>query len=434
MGSDDSSRANFKAKINLKRLTDVVTVNSKKTFLYFLHFIFWCFIAIFIGVVMGLVGTGFVYCIHIGTDLRITHPWILFGLPLGGILIVWLYRITKNHDDRGTNTILASLRSEAEIPAKMAPLIFVSTVITHFFGGSAGREGAALQLGGSIGNLMGKGFRLREDQKRILILAGMSAAFSAIFRTPVAAVIFAMEVSYIGIMRYAALVPCTLASLSASYIAEKLGLSLTHYSVVEIPSITPLTALQTLLLGILCAILSIIFCSFLHRMEHWMEKLFPNPYLRIAIAGAAVILLGLLFKSSDYFGVGENVIHDAIAGNAIPYAFLAKMLFTAVTLGGGFKGGEIVPSFFIGATFGCMLGSLIGLSPSLCAAMGMIAMFCGVTNCPLASLFIAVELFGMECIPFALLVIAVSYLLSGYHGLYKEQKFLYSKYSDEQIK
>ncbi len=400
---------------------------------YLLFFIRWCFIALITGIVIGSIGAAFVYCIRFGTVFREKHPWVLLGLPLGGLLIVWLYRVTKNHDDRGTNTVLSSLRSENEIPAKMAPLIFISTVITHFFGGSAGREGAALQLGGSIGNILGRCFHLREDEKRILILAGMSAAFSAIFRTPIAAVIFAMEVSCIGMMRYAALVPCTIASLSASYIAEKLGLTLTHYSVTDIPKLSPITGLQTLLLAVLCAVLSIVFCKLLHRTEKWLEKWFVNPYLRIVIAGSLVLLLGLIFQSIDYFGLGETSIHNAIAGKTIWYAFLAKMLFTAITIGGGFKGGEIVPTFFIGATFGCLMGSLIGLSPSLCAALGMIAMFCGVTNCPLASLFIAVELFGVECIPYCMLVVAVSYLTSGYHGLYKEQKFFYSKYSDKKI-
>ncbi len=410
----------------------IVMEKCRKLPHYFLFFIRWCFISLITGILIGSVGAAFVYCIRYGTEFREHYPWILLGLPLGGLLIVWIYRVTKNHDDRGTNTVLSSLRSENEIPAKMAPLIFISTVITHFFGGSAGREGAALQLGGSIGNILGRLFHLHEDEKRILILAGMSAAFSAIFRTPIAAVVFAMEVGCIGKMRYAALVPCTVASLSASYIAEKLGLALTHYAVADIPEFSPITGLQTLLLAVLCAILSIVFCKLMHRMEEWLEKWFVNPYLRILIAAAFVLMLGLLFQSYDYFGVGEEIIHNAIAGKTIWYAFLAKMLFTSVTIGGGFKGGEIVPSFFIGATFGCLVGSLIGLSPSLCAAMGMIAMFCGVTNCPLASLFIAVELFGEECIAYCMLIVAVSYLVSGYHGLYKEQKFFYSKYSDEE--
>lgn len=397
-------------------------------------FLRWGLFSILLGIVVGLVGVGFVYTIHAVTDIRIAFPWIILGLPVGGLLIVFLYRITRNHDDRGTNTVIASLRSEANIPAKMAPLIFVSAAITHLFGGSAGREGAALQIGGSIANIFARMIRLNEEEKRVLILAGMSAAFSAIFRTPIAAVVFAMEVGYIGVMRYSALLPCTIASVTASCVAQLFGIGLTKYSVLQIPAVTPLTILQTIVLGILCAVLSIVFCILLHSMEEWIEHRIRNPYLRIALAGIVIILLGLVFRSYDYFGVGEHMIHNAIAGETVWYAFLAKMLFTAVTLGGGFKGGEIVPTFFIGATFGCMMGSILGLSPSLCAALGMVALFCGVTNCPLASLLIAAELFGMECLPFSLIVIAVSYLLSGYQGLYKEQQFLYSKCKDEKIK
>ena len=417
-------------KILLKEQTSEFLQLPKALF----SFLRWSFLSIVLGIIVGLVGVAFVFTIHTVTDLRNENPWILLGLPFGGMLIVFLYRITRNHDDRGTNTVIASLRSESTIPTKMAPLIFISTAITHLFGGSAGREGAALQIGGSIAHLFGKAFRLNEADMRILILAGMSAAFSAIFRTPIAAVVFAMEVGFIGVMRYSALLPCTIASVTASFFAEKCGLGLTQYSVLNIPQITPVSILQTLMLGILCAVVSIVFCILLHAAEELMEHYIKNPYLRIAAAGITILLLGVLFQSYDYFGVGEQVIHNAIAGETVWFAFLAKMLFTAITLGGGFKGGEIVPTFFIGATFGCLMGSMLGLSPSLCAALGMVALFCGVTNCPLASLLIAAELFGMQCLPFALIVIAVSYLLSGYQGLYKEQRFLYSKYKDEKIK
>lgn len=393
----------------------------------------WVVFGSLLGVIMGAVGAAFVHGIHAGTAFREAHPWVLLTLPLGGLLIVWLYRITRNHNDKGTNMVIASIRSEAELPVQMAPLIFISTIITHFCGGSAGREGAALQLGGSIGNLLGRSFKLRERDKRILILAGMSAAFSAIFRTPIAAAIFAMEVGCIGAMHYAALVPCAVSALTASYTAEKLGLPLAHYTVAEIPELTAVPALKIVLLGILCAAVSILFCTIMHKTEHLLEHRFPNPYLRILAAALLLLMLGLVFRTADFFGIGENTIHAAIAGETVWYAFLVKMLFTAVTIGGGFKGGEIVPTFFIGSTFGCLFGQIAGLSPSLCAALGMVAMFCGVTNCPVATLFISAELFGMECVPFCLLVIAVSYLLSGYYGLYSEQKFMYSKFADAPV-
>ncbi len=394
----------------------------------------WIMFAVILGCTLGLIGTLFVRLIELGTEMRHAHPWILLTLPLGGVLIVWLYHVTRNHHDKGTNMVISSLRAEAELPVQMAPLIFLSTIITHTCGGSAGREGAALQLGGSIGNLFGKIFRIRKRDRQLLILSGMSAAFSAIFRTPAAAVIFAMEVSCIGEMRYAALVPCVISSLTAAYVTGALGFAPAHYDVLDIPALTAITGGKVLLLGMLCAGLSVLFCSTLHHTEHLFHRKFRNRYLRIITASLLLLVLGALVRSTEFFGIGEESISSAIAGETVWYAFLLKIVFTAVTLAGGFKGGEIVPSFFIGATFGCLFGQLIGLSPSLCAACAMVAVFCGVTNCPLASLFIAAELFGMECLPFCLLVIAVSYMLSGYHGLYKEQRFTYSKFTDKHIR
>ncbi len=378
---------------------------------------------------MGIIGAAFVYSIQWATAFRTAHPWVLLTLPAGGLLIVWLYRITHDQHDRGTNMVLASLRSEGELPVQMAPLIFVSTVITHFCGGSAGREGAALQLGGSVGSQFGRLLRFNERDRRVMILCGMAAAFSAIFRTPVAASIFAMEVVCVGEMHYAALVPCTAASLSASWTAGKLGLPLAKYTVVEIPTFQLIPAAKILLLGVLCAAVSVLFCIMLHQCERLMSRFLPNPYLRILAASGILWVLILVVRNQDYLGIGADVITNAVQGKVVWYAFLAKMFFTAVTLGGGYKGGEIVPSFFIGAAFGCLFGHIAGLSPSLCAAAGMTALFCGVTNCPLASLIIAAELFGMEGIPYYLLAIAVSYLLSGYYGLYGEQSFLSSKFT-----
>ena len=393
----------------------------------------WVLIALILGTVLGFVGTLFVWCISIGTEYRAAHQWCYLLLPVGGCAIVFLYWITKDKHDKGTNMVIASLRSEAQLPVQMAPLIFVTTIITHFVGGSAGREGAALQLGGGLGAMFGQLLHLRDKDKRTLIISGMSAAFSAIFRTPVAASIFAMEVGCVGTMQYSALVPTVIASLTASYVAGKLGLPLAHYDVLNIPEFTPVTALKVILLGMCCALISIVFCVILHRTEHTMRHRVKNPYLRILLASGILMLLGFILHTEDYFGIGGNIIGSAMKGEAHWYAFLLKMLFTAVTLGGGFKGGEIVPSFFIGATFGCCFGYAAGLSPSLCAAVGMIALFCGVTNCPLASLFISAELFGLDCVPYCLLVIAVSYLLSGYYGLYRTQRFYYSKFANEQI-
>lgn len=389
----------------------------------------WILFSVITGGIVGLIGVAFVYAIQWVTLFRSDHPWILLSLPLGGLLIVWLYQITRDQNDRGTNMVLASLRSEAELPVQMAPLIFISTIVTHLCGGSAGREGAALQLGGSIGSVLSRLFRLNERDKRVLILCGMAAAFSAIFRTPIAAPVFAMEVVCVGAMHYAALVPCAISSLMASWISGRLGIPLAKFLVEDVPPFQVVPALKVLLLGVLCAALSILFCILLHQTEKQLQKRIPNSYLRILAASGVLWLLILLVRNQDYLGIGTDVIGRAVGGEAVWYAFLVKMIFTSVTLGGGFKGGEIVPSFFIGATFGCLFGHVLDISPSFCAAIGMVGLFCGVTNCPLASLMIAVELFGIAGAPYYLLAIAVSYLLSGYYGLYGEQTFLSSKFT-----
>ena len=365
--------------------------------------------------------------------MREKNPWLLFFLPIGGLLIVGSYRLLHDEKDTGTNLVLSAIHSGDNLPLRMAPLIFISTLITHLLGGSAGREGAALQLGGSIGNGLGKLFRFDEKDKHVMIMCGMSAAFSALFGTPVAAAIFSMEVVSVGIMHYAALVPCVISSLVAFGIAQLFGISAESFHISHVPAFGIMPAVKVSVLAILCAVVSILFCVILHQSEHIYKKLFKNAYARVFCGGCILIVLTLLVGDQTYNGAGMNIIEQCINGTVRPEAFLLKMIFTAVTLGAGYKGGEIVPSFFTGAAFGCLFGTLIGFSPSLCAAVGMIAVFCGVTNCPITSLLIGFELFGYEGVPYFLLAIAFSYMLSGYYGLYSSQKIIYSKYKTNYI-
>ncbi len=390
-------------------------------------------LAILSGVVIGGVGILFVKALGSANNFRSEYPQLILGLPIAGLAIVFLYQICNYQNDRGTNLVLSTLHAKTHIPFRMAPLIFISTIVTHLFGGSAGREGAALQLGGSIGERIGQLFRLDEDEKRMLVMCGMSAAFSAIFGTPLAAVIFAMEVGSVGIMHYSAFVPCMFASLVASSFATVMGVHAEKFTIFEPVSFTAIPALQIVLLGILCAVLSILFCKILHTTGHMLRKYLPNPYLRILTASFAIIGLTILLQTSAYSGAGVNLIEEAFAGTSPDMAFFWKMIFTAITLGAGFKGGEIVPSFSIGATFGCLFGSVVGLSPSLCAAVAMVSVFCGVTNCPITSLLIGFELFGFDAMKFLLIGVAISYMLSGYTGLYSEQTIIYSKFKTNYI-
>ena len=393
----------------------------------FAHFVMWSCGGICIGFVIGLVGIAFHLALEWATEFRTAHPMLLWLLPFGGLAIVLAYRLAGQEKDRGTNFILVAVRANEAVTLRTAPLIFFSTVVTHLLGGSAGREGAALQLGGSIASSFGRIFQLNEREGRIMTMCGMAGAFSAIFGTPLAATIFTLEVVDVGSMQYAALLPCLVSALLGVFISGKMGLAPEAFVLQAEAAPTPDNLVRVIILGALLAALSIFFCELLHVTPKLYRKFFPNIYLRGAAGGVLIIALTRLLGTTDYNGAGAAVIEAAIDGEAVPYAFLLKMLFTALTLGAGFKGGEIVPIFFTGATFGCVAAPLLGLPPQLGAALGMVALFCGCTNSPLASICLAIEVFGGQCVSLFALACAVSYMLSSYFSLYREQHFLHSK-------
>lgn len=409
-------------------------------------FLKWLLFAAIIGLVVGCVGAGFSYALAGVTSLRTAHPWLIGLLPLGGVAIVLLYRACHMEKDRGTNFVLVAVRENEALPLRTAPLVFLSTVITHLVGGSSGREGAILQIGGSISSSIGRWMRLDDKDSRVITMCGMAAGFAALFGTPLTAAMFAMEVVSVGVLYYAAIVPCVLSAIIGVWVAQLFGVAPTAFHLTGIPDLSPLVLLQVIVMGVLFALLSILFCRIMHAAPKLYDKFLPRPVLRAAVGGGLVIALTLLVwlwnpGTFDYNGAGANIIHAAVEGSARPEAFLLKMLFTAITLGAGFKGGEIVPVFFTGATFGCTVAPLLGLDPSFGAGLGMVSVFCGVTNCPLTSLLLALELFagdslgmfsGQSLCLFAV-SIAVSYMLSGYYGLYSEQKILYSKFRPEFI-
>lgn len=401
---------------------------AKRIFANLKTFLKWVCIAVITGVIVGLFSIMFSMCLTWVTDFRDSHSYIVFLLPLAGCFIVFLYKIFNYSNNKGTNLVLSTIHADGRLEFKMAPLIFISTVITHLFGGSAGREGAALQLGGSIGSKIADVLGLDEQDQHVVIMCGMSTAFSALFGTPMAASIFAMEVVSVGVMYYAALVPCVFSALIASNFAADMGINPESFKIKYIPDMTLENSVKIIIIALACAALSVLFCMMLHGVGDLYRKYLKNPYVRIIVAGAAIALIMLLLGTDDYMGAGIPVIERAIAGEVNPFAFLLKMILTALTLEAGFKGGEIVPSFFIGATFGCIAGHILGISPSLCAAVGMIALFCGVTNCPITSLLISFELFGYRGVRYFMVAIAVSYLMSGYYGLYHDQTIVYSKY------
>ena len=400
----------------------------------FLHFMSWMCAGLAIGGVVGLVGIAFHILLEWAAEFRMEHPMILWLLPLGGLAIVLAYRLAGMEKDRGTNFILVAVRSNEPVTIKTAPLIFFSTTLTHLLGGSAGREGAALQLGGSIASSVAQTWELNEKESRIMTMCGMAAGFSALFGTPLTSVVFAMEVITVGVMHYSAIVPCTVAALVASSISQSMGIAPTSFAVSHIPEIISMeTGIGVVVLGIASALVSILFCIVMEHTGHAYKKHIANPMLRVFAGGCIVIGLTYLVGCRDYNGAGMDIIINALNGDAKAEAFLLKILFTALTLGAGYKGGEIVPSFFIGATFGCVAGPLLGLPPTFAASLCMAAVFCGVTNCPLASIILCIELFGFKGTGYYALCCGISYMLSGYYGLYSEQKIMYSKVQPEFI-
>lgn len=413
-----------------------IFINRENVLYQYFIFIKWLVLSAVLGSVIGAVGALF----HIGldyvTEYRTENPYMIFLLPFGGLLIVLLYKACGMDHDKGTNGIIMGARSEDTVSVKNAPLIVMATLITHLLGGSAGREGAALQLGGSLAAPLSKPLKLSNKRDySMLIMCGMSAGFAALFGTPAAAAVFAIEVTVVGITHYSAIVPCLLSALMAAMVSDRFGVRPTAFLVRYIPdfdSDSYFFIMRTVILGIACALVSIIFCKVMSGIGGAYKKNIKNPYLRIFIGGLLVAVISwiiyLITGKFDYNGAGTDVIARAFIGQSRPEAFIIKILLTALTLGAGFKGGEIVPSLYIGSTFGCFFGSLIGFSHSFGAALGLAAVFCGVTNSPFASLVLSVELFGAEGLPYYALIIGISYMLSDYTGLYSAQKFYDNKF------
>lgn len=354
---------------------------------------------------------------------------------MAGLVIVLLYKNFQNTDDLGTNLIISSIRTNNDIPFRMAPMIFISTALTQLFGGSAGREGAAIQLGGCLANKLGQIFHLNDNDRHIIIMCGMSAGFSALFGTPMAAAIFSLEVISVGIMHYSALVPCVISSFTAHFIALYFKIPAEHFPVSGIPAATMINLGKMILFGAIVGVISILFCVGLHYAEVFYKKFLDNAYYRIAAGGLIIVGLSAALQTEQYLGSGVSILALIFEeGKTVGIeAFFLKIIFTTLTIAAGFKGGEIVPSFCIGGAFGCVAASVLNLPIPLVAACGMVGLFCGVTNCPITSLLISFELFGFEGMPYYLITIAVSYMLSGYYGLYQSQKIMYSKYHTQYV-
>ena len=355
----------------------------------------WIILSLITGTAVGFISSAF----HIGlekcADIRKEQPYIILLLPVAGLLIVSIYKLLKLTHDKGTNMVLIAVRDGSGMTWKNTLSIFTGSILTHLTGGSAGREGAALQIGGSVGSQLGIWFKLNEQDHRLITMCGMSAGFSALFGTPAAAAFFSMEVISVGIMHYSAIIPCSAAALIGFKISSYFGVSPSVMNV-KIDSLNWEIYLKASFIAILCGLLSIVFCFVLKNSARIYRYFIRNPYLRIFIGGLLVVVLTFICGTYDYNGAGSEVIAQAFETRAPFQQFILKLLFTALTLGAGFKGGEILPVFFVGSTFGSFIAPLLGLDCSLGAAIGLSCLFCGVTNCPVTALFLCIELFGVN--------------------------------------
>ena len=386
----------------------------------------WIILATVIGTVVGAVSGLFGRAIHWSDETLVENPYLILGLPFIGLFIVLMYKLDKNNS--GVDIVMQSVKSTKQVPKILAPLIIVATFLSHLFGASVGKEGAALQLGGSISNAIGRVYKLKENSKRVAVMSGMSAAISALFGAPVGAALFPIAIMNVGTYQFAALIPCLIAAIIASQISIFMGNSPEQFLVEVIPEVGAVSIIQVIVLALICGVVSAIFCKCLHGTSKVMKNTFKNPYLRIFVGGAVIVVITLIIGNFNYSGGGGPLLEKAFEEPSAFYEFAIKILLTCLAVGCGFRGGEIMPSLFIGATLGSALSVLLGLPVGLAAGCGLTAVFCGVTNAPLTAIFFAVEFMGADGIIFYALSAIISYFISGYYGLYKEQTFEFSKY------
>ncbi|MBR6533907.1 MAG: chloride channel protein [Clostridia bacterium] len=388
-------------------------------------------VCVLLGITGGIIGAGFSFSVSFATSLRISHGWLICLLPVASLSIVFIYK-KLSISGMGTNQVLESADGKNTLSSKLPLGIFVTATISHLLGASVGREGAALQIGGGTATFLATKFRLSDAQRQILVRAGMSAVFSAVFGTPIAAFLFALEIVCVGKIHIKSVLPCAISAVFGFITALFFGAHIERFHFISVPSFCFDTIWKIAVLTVLVSILSIGFCHALRHSSKFAKKLIKNEYLRIAIGGVIVLVLTILVGSQDYNGAGINVIERIFESdldpNSIsfrPEAFLLKLVFTCICVSCGFKGGEIVPTLFIGATFGALIATLLGLPTAFGAALGMVLLFSGVTNCPLASIALSFELFSGVGFWYFIPTVLLCFLLSGKISLYSAQKHKY---------
>lgn len=396
---------------------------------YAVTFLKWGLFGLIMGIIGGIIGAVFHHALHFVTHLRGENNWLIFLLPLAGLLSVGIYTIFRQRNNRGTNQIIDSVLKGEEVSPFVAPTIFLATATTHLFGGSAGREGAALQLGGATASLLSKIFHLKTEDRKILIMSGMSSVFAGLFGTPLTAALFCMEFESVGTIFTPALLPCYIAAFAASKVSGLLGVHAEGLLIEAAVNVGIGNVWRFAILAVLISLVGILLCNTFHKAEHMAKRYIKNPWVRIFVGGIIIMVLTLIVGDHRYNGAGMDMALMAVAGNANWFDFIMKLIFTALTLAAGFKGGEIVPTFCVGATFGCVVGGLLGLDAGICGALGLVGLFCCATNSPIASVVLSIEMFGAANLHLFALVCVICFVLSGHSSLYSSQIIQFSKAS-----
>ena len=396
-----------------------------------LHLLFlgrWLLIAAAVGALAGTASAAFLVALDWVTRWREAHGWVLWLLPLGGLVVGSLYHYLGQAVARGNNLLLDELHApRTRVPLRMAPLVLIGTLLTHLVGGSAGREGTAVQMGGALADQLARPLRLRPRDRRLLLICGLSAGFASVFGTPLAGAVFGLEVLLVGLLRYEALVPSLLAALLADYVTRLWGVGHTPYPQLLAPALTPATLVYSLLCGMLFGLVARFFAGLTHGLGRVFGRI-SYPPLRPVVGGALLALLVAALGATAYVGLGVPFIVEAFHAPPPTYAFALKLGLTALTLGCGFKGGEVTPLFFIGATLGSALSGVVPLPVALLAGMGFVAVFAGAANTPLACTLMGVELFGGGAAVYLGLACVAAYLFSGHSGIYASQVIGHAKH------
>lgn len=392
-------------------------------------FIQWVFISGLAGIMAGSASALFLLLLEWVGALRDTHLWLIALLPIAGFAIGAMYYYLGKGVETGNNLIIDEYHSPKEtIPVKMAPLVLLGTLVTHLFGGSAGREGTAVQMGASLADQLTSLLRLNAPSRQVLLVAGISAGFASVFGTPLAGAVFALEVLVIGRMRYDALVPSLLAAFAGDFVCTAWGVHHTHYEIGLVPSLTPMLFLYGAGAAALFGVTAMIFAKTSHFFSAQFRQYISYPPLRPMVGGAIIAATMFALGNFRYAGLGVPTIIDAFSADLPWYDCIAKLLYTTFTLGSGFKGGEVTPLFYVGATLGNALSDIIPLPVALLAGMGFVGVFSGATNTPLACTIMGMELFGSGAGVFLALSCAVAYIFSGHSGIYSSQAMGIRKY------